>query len=87
MEHIVTIYDSTDKALAAARALASTGFSSQDISLHNRESLSSSVKDAGLWRKLFGQTVRDNESTNYSRAIETGGAVLARFIWVGTLLA
>jgi len=77
MEHIVTIYDSTDKALAAARVLASSGFSSQDISLHNRESLSSSAKDAGLWRRLFGATVRDNESSNYSRAIETGGAVLA----------
>ena len=30
-----------------------------------------------MWRRLFGSSVRDNESSNYSRAIETGGAVLA----------
>ena len=77
MEHIVTVYDSTDKAIAAARVLESSGYSSKDITLHNRDSLGTSTREPGLWRKLFGQTVRDQDGTSYSRAVENGGAVLA----------
>jgi uncharacterized protein (TIGR02271 family) len=77
MEQIVTVYDSTEKAIAAARVLESSGYSSKDISLHNRDSLEGTVREKGLWRRLFGSTVRDQDSATYSRAIESGGALLS----------
>lgn len=76
-EKIVAVYDKSGKAKDAMRALEGAGFSSSDISLLNRDALTNTdVNDAGLWRRLFGRDIGENQSSVYSRAIESGGAVL-----------
>ncbi|HKD80356.1 MAG TPA: YsnF/AvaK domain-containing protein [Candidatus Angelobacter sp.] len=76
-EKIVAVYDRSVKAKDAMRALEAAGFSTGDMSLLNRDALTNTeVNDAGLWRRLFGRDVGDHQSASYSRAIETGGAVL-----------
>jgi uncharacterized protein (TIGR02271 family) len=77
-EKIVAVYDKVGKAKEAARALESSGFSANDISVLSRESLTDTeVHEGGLWRRLFGRNVGDHESSVYGRTIESGGAVLA----------
>lgn len=77
-EKIVAVYDKTGKARDAARALENAGFPSSEISLMNRESVSDKdVRDGNLWQRLFGRSISDQESTTYSRAIQSGGAVLS----------
>jgi len=76
-EKIVAAYDKTGKAKEAAHALEASGFPSSDISLLNRDTLSAAeVRESGIWRRLFGRNVGDNESLVYSRTIESGGALL-----------
>jgi uncharacterized protein (TIGR02271 family) len=76
-EKIVAVYDKSGKAKDAMRALEAAGFSSGDISLLNRDALTNTdVNDASLWHRLFGRDIGESQSSVYSRAIETGGAVL-----------
>src|SRR5690348_3392221 len=76
-EKIVAVYDKSAKAKDAMRALQSAGFATSDISLLNRDALTSTdVNDSGLWRGLFGRDIPESQGRAYSRAIETGGAVL-----------
>lgn len=76
-EKIVAVYDRSGKAKDAMRALEAAGFSTGDMSLLNRDALTNTeVNDSGLWRRLFGRDVGDHQSSAYSHAIETGGAVL-----------
>lgn len=76
-EKIVAAYDKVGKAREAAHALEASGFPPGDISLLNRDTLSASeVREAGIWRRLFGRNVGDHESTVYTRTIESGGALL-----------
>jgi len=76
-EKIVAAYDKVGKARDAAHALEASGFPAGDISLLNRETLSASeVREAGIWRRLFGRNVGDSESVVYTRTIESGGALL-----------
>jgi uncharacterized protein (TIGR02271 family) len=77
-EKIVAVYDRSAKAKDAMRALEAAGFATSDISLLNRDALTDTdVNDGALWRRLFGRDIGDNQGLAYSRAIETGGAVLA----------
>ena len=76
-EKIVAVYEKMGKARDAARALESSGFPSDDISLLSRDSLTDAeIRDGGLWQRLFGRAVANHESTVYSRTIQSGGAVL-----------
>jgi len=76
-EKIVAAYDRAAKAKDAARALEASGFPSSDISLLSRDTLSASeIREAGIWRRLFGRNVGDNESAVYSRTIDSGGTLL-----------
>jgi uncharacterized protein (TIGR02271 family) len=76
-EKIVAVYDKLGKAKDAVRALEASGFSTGDISLLHRDTLTDTeVRDPGLWRRLFGRNVADHESAVYTRSIDTGGAVL-----------
>src|SRR5215472_9866981 len=76
-ERIVAVYDKAGKAKEAMRALEASGFSTGDISVLNRQSLTDvEVGETGLWRRLFGRSVGDHESAVYGRTIESGGAVL-----------
>jgi uncharacterized protein (TIGR02271 family) len=77
-EKIVAVYDKSVKAKDAMRALESAGFAPRDMSMLNRDSLTSNdVNDAGLWRRLIGRNISDNQSALYNRAIDAGGAVLS----------
>jgi uncharacterized protein (TIGR02271 family) len=73
-EKIVAFYDRAGKAKDAARALETSGFSSSDINLLNRDSVD--VRDGNLWQRLFGRTVSEREGDAYRRTLESGGAVL-----------
>lgn len=76
-EKIVAVYDKTAKAKDAMRALESAGFANRDVSLLNRDSLTAAdASDSGLWRRLLGRDIGDSQSSAYTRAINTGGAVL-----------
>ena len=76
-EKIVAAYDKAGKAREAARALEASGFPAGDISLLSRDTLSTSdMRDAGIWRRLFGRNVGDGEGAVYNRTIETGGTLL-----------
>jgi len=76
-EKIVAFYDKSGKARDAARALETSGFSSSDVNVLNRDSVSDrEVRDGNLWQRLFGRSVSDRESEAYRRTLEAGGAVL-----------
>jgi uncharacterized protein (TIGR02271 family) len=76
-EKIVAFYDRSGKARDAARALETSGFSSSDINVLNRDSVSDQeVRDGNLWQRLFGRTVSEREGEAYRRTLESGGAVL-----------
>lgn len=76
-EKIVAFYDREGKAREAAHALERSGFVSGDISVLNGESFSEKdARDGGVWQRLFGRSVSDQESAVYRRTINSGGAVL-----------
>ena len=76
-EKIVAVYDRAEKAREAARALASSGFVSSDISVLNSGSVSDKdASDSSVWQRLFGRSVPDEETAAYRRTINPGGAVL-----------
>ena len=76
-EKIVAVYDRAEKAREAARALASSGFVSSDISVLNSGSVSDKdASDSSVWQRLFGRSVPDEETAAYRRTINSGGAVL-----------
>jgi uncharacterized protein (TIGR02271 family) len=76
-EKIVAVYDRAEKAREAARAPASSGFVSSDISVLNSGSVSDKdASDGSVWQRLFGRRVADEETVAYRRTINSGGAVL-----------
>jgi uncharacterized protein (TIGR02271 family) len=76
-EKIIAFYDRAEKARDAARALEGSGFSSSDMSLLNRESLTDKdARDGNMWQRLLGRNVSDEDRAIYRRAIDSGGAVL-----------
>ena len=76
-EKIVAVYDRGEKGREAARALASSGFVSSDISVLNSGSVSDKdASDGSVWQRLFGRSVPDEETAAYRRTINSGGAVL-----------
>jgi uncharacterized protein (TIGR02271 family) len=76
-EKIVAFYDKADKARNAAHALEDSGFSSSDIGVLNRGSVSDrEFRDGGWWQRLIGRSVSDQEGAVYRRTLESGGGVL-----------
>ena len=76
-EKLVAFYDRAEKAQQAARALESSGFLSNDISVLNGESLTDKdTRDGSAWQRLFGRAVSEQEGTGYRRTLDSGGAVL-----------
>jgi uncharacterized protein (TIGR02271 family) len=76
-EKLVAFYDSTEKARRAANALESSGFTSNDIRVLDRESFNDKdAREGSVWQRLFGRAVSDQESTGFRRTINSGGAVL-----------
>jgi uncharacterized protein (TIGR02271 family) len=78
-EKIVTLYDTAEHAEAARRNLEAAGFAPGEMSLITSKTLASSgtsLREPGLWHRLFGRDIEEHEATVYSRTVESGGAVL-----------
>jgi uncharacterized protein (TIGR02271 family) len=78
-EKIVTLYDTAEHAEAARRNLEAAGFGPGEMSLITSKTLASSgtsLREPGLWHRLFGRDIEQHEATVYSRTVEAGGAVL-----------
>lgn len=77
IEKIVAFYDRADKARQAAHALETSGFSSSDMSLMNRESLGDGdLRSGNAWQRLFGRNISEQESAIYRRTLDSGGVAL-----------
>ena len=82
-EKIVTVYDSMPLAEKAVSTLKAAGYRLDDISVVSNATLASTgardveVREAGLWRRLFGTNVLDHEAGVYGRTIQSGGAIVS----------
>jgi uncharacterized protein (TIGR02271 family) len=77
-EKVIASYDKSEKAKDAMRALQASGFSSSDISVLSRDSLTQAeIHETGLWRRLFGREISEQEGAAYGRTIEAGGGLLS----------
>lgn len=82
-EKIVSVYDSLPLAEKAVSTLKAAGYKTDDISVVSKNTLASvgardvEVREAGLWRRLFGTNILDHEAGIYGRAIQSGGAILS----------
>ena len=83
-ETLVAVYDTPDHDDAAVKALKAAGFAESDISVFDaarlkggKVTMSSGVKETGLWHRLFGTDVYEHEAEIYGQTIEDGGVVLS----------
>ncbi len=83
-ETIVAAFDTPEHAQAAARALKAGGFHSDDISIFDRGRLESgaagikqSVREAGLWRRMFGRGIHEHEAAVFGQTVAEGGTVIS----------
>ena len=83
-ETLVAVYDTPDHADAAVKALKAAGFAGSDISVFDqsrlkagKSTLSTGVREAGLWHRLFGGDVHQHEADIYGQTVEDGGVVIS----------
>ena len=83
-ETLVAVYDTAAHADAAVKALKAAGFHESDISVFNQDrlkagkaALSTGVKEAGLWQRLFGTDVYEHEAAIYGQTVTEGGVVIS----------
>jgi uncharacterized protein (TIGR02271 family) len=83
-ETVVAVFDTRAHADAAVKALKAGGFANADISIFDDERLAGgkkaiaeSVKEPGLWQRLFGDDVYEHEADVYHKTIERGGVVVS----------
>jgi uncharacterized protein (TIGR02271 family) len=78
-EKIVTLYDTAEHAEAARRNLETAGFSPREMSTVSNTTLAAAgqtLREPGLWHRLFGREIAQHEATVYGRTVESGGVVL-----------
>ena len=78
-EKIVSLFDKPEHAEAARRNLEAAGFPANEISIESNKTLTTAgdaLREAGLWRRLFGRAIEQHEAIVYARTVETGGVVL-----------
>lgn len=79
-DKIVTMFNTVAQAEGAKRSLLKAGFPDSDIDILSGERLQSEGHNArhpGIWQRLFGDTVDDEQSEVYNDALESGGVVLS----------
>src|ERR1700722_16606442 len=83
-ETLVAVYDTPDHADAAVKALKAAGFAESDISIFDsarlkggKVTMSSGVRETGLWHRLFGTDVYEHEADIYGQTVEDGGVVIS----------
>lgn len=78
-EKIVTLFDTADHADAAKRNLEAAGFPAGEISVVGAKTLAAdtgTLRQPGLWHRLFGKDIEEHEAIVYGRTVESGGCVL-----------
>lgn len=80
-EKVVAVFDTDDHAQRAVTALKAAGFSTDDISVVNNDSLDDRgarvASESGFWHRLFGSDVDLHEAKVYSHTVGKGGSVLS----------
>ena len=83
-ETLVAVFDTPAHAAAAADVLKAGGFHEDDMSVFDNDRLSAgtsalaqSVKEAGLWHRLFGGKVLEHEAAVFGQTVARGGTVLS----------
>ncbi|HEY6345209.1 MAG TPA: YsnF/AvaK domain-containing protein [Bryobacteraceae bacterium] len=78
-EKVVALFDTPENAEATRRNLEGAGFPGSEISIVSSKTLAAAgetLREPGLWRRLFGRDIEKYEATVYGRAVESGGVVL-----------
>ena len=78
-EKIATLFGNIAQAEGAKRNLIKAGYHEHDIDIISGERLRSEdheTRHPGLWQRLFGDKVDDEQAEVYEEAISTGGVVL-----------
>jgi uncharacterized protein (TIGR02271 family) len=79
-EKVVAVFDTSDHAQTAMRALKSAGFAPEDISIVNNDTLDDRgarvASESGFWHRLFGSDVDLHEAKVYGHTVPSGGSVL-----------
>lgn len=79
-EKVVAVFDTSDHAQTAMRALKSAGFAADDISIVNNDTLDDRgakvASESGFWHRLFGSDVDLHEAKVYGHTVSSGGSVL-----------
>jgi hypothetical protein len=77
-EKVVTLFDTAEHAEAARRNLEKAGFPANDISIIGKQGLGSgaTLREPGLWHRLFGSNIAEHEARVYGQTVEAGGVVL-----------
>lgn len=78
-EKVVTLFDTAEHAEAAKTNLEHAGFSPREMSVVSSDQLpknAATLREPGLWHRMFGSDIEQHEATVYGKAIESGGVVL-----------
>jgi uncharacterized protein (TIGR02271 family) len=78
-EKIVALFDTADHADAARHNLEAAGFPDSEISVVSTKTLTDTgetLREPGLWHRLFGRDIAQHEALIYGRTVESGGVVL-----------
>jgi uncharacterized protein (TIGR02271 family) len=83
-ENIVALFGKRADADKAVKALVTAGVAANEISMFDSQRLTAegkashtTLKDHGLWRRLFGATVQEHEALIYKDTVENGGVVVS----------
>ena len=72
---VVAAFDTAAHAQAAVDALKAGGFHADDISVFDKNRVS--LRQPGLWERMFGGGLAQHEADVYTQALERGGNVVA----------
>jgi uncharacterized protein (TIGR02271 family) len=79
-EKVVAVFDTSEHAQNAVRALKAGGFSADDISVVNNETLDDRgakvATESGFWHRLFGSDIDLHEAKVYGHTVNGGGSVV-----------
>ena len=79
-EKVVAVFDTSEHAQNAVRALKAGGFSADDISVVNNDTLDDRgakvATEIGFWHRLFGSDIDLHEAKVYGHTVSGGGSVV-----------
>ena len=79
-EKVVAVFDTSEHAQNAVRALKAGGFTADDISVVNNDTLDDRgakvATETGFWHRLFGSDIDLHEAKVYGHTINQGGSVV-----------